>query len=50
MVLTPKEFSSVLGYSVGKQAEVELRICIGKIYVDDELKVDKKHDLKKIKE
>lgn len=49
MVLTPKEFSSVLGYSVEKQAEVELITCIVKRYVDDELKVDKKHDLKKIK-
>lgn len=39
----------MLGYSVGKQAEVELIICIGKRDVEDELKVDKKYDLKKIK-
>ena len=32
-----------------KQAEVELITCIKKRDVDDELKVDKKHDLKKIK-
>lgn len=39
----------MLGYSVGKQAEVELIIRIGKRDVEDELKVDKKYDLKKIK-
>ena len=38
----------MLGHSVGKQAEVALRICIRKRDVENELKVDKKHDLKKI--